>query len=562
MSALDASALAEKRLASWGGQRLSDAMHALRATVARLPECLPHEAFKQRRYCTAVGEALACRDEVEVLRRLCLQHDVTLPPQGAEDVSGYQSAKAHLRTKAHEMFCAAEGVEEHERRLAGGLADVRRFAPRVLAGCKDAALALRLRKQEESLKLKYACLRPAGVQEGAPSTKRDVSLTTVPRPLRRKAWRKLAAQWYARREAIDGVFDALLHTRQELAQALGYANYAEYMTAQRGATPWGGLGMPGRLASQFAPAVQCLHAARKETLGLARLRPFDMNTHRVCGTWPWALWRKRMRVLLGHGAPVFAQCFEQMNAEGLLAVREGCQGACFHLQHSRRPYVQFDDGVSPKAVMSAVHEIGHGIHILLATKQEMPFYRRVSPLSGELAALGVEMLCASHLDAFYDDARLGTWSARKHLEGVLSVFSTAHAVETFEKALYSQNPCAEERGRIFSAIMRDHLGLVDYDGYDDVLRTWYHRIAPVVFSPGYFYNYAVAQAGALAVWAQARTDPEAGECFVRFMELGASLPDQDLYKAAGAPPLAADMIGLCKALSGTIGDMYRQVPLL
>ena len=95
---------------------------------------------------------------------------------------------------------------------------------------------------------------------------------------------------------------------------------------------------------------------------------------------------------------------------------------------------------------------------------------------GNWAALSVELLASPDLEAFFEDPAVAARVRRKHLEGIVAVFSTATAIESFEEELYSKEMSAATRQKTFAGIMEKHLGLIDYTGYEAILRTWYHRI--------------------------------------------------------------------------------------
>lgn len=158
--------------------------------------------------------------------------------------------------------------------------------------------------------------------------------------------------------------------------------------------------------------------------------------------------------------------------------------------------------------MAAIHEIGHGIHILFSRRDKKYLsILGITPLSGELAALSVELLASPHLEAFFEDPAVAARVRRKHLEGIVAVFSTA-GIESFEEELYSKEMSAATRQKTFAGIMEKHLGLIDYTGYEAILRTWYHRIPTLVFSPGYFLYTMRWPRPARCLFAGGLDDPE------------------------------------------------------
>lgn len=65
-------------------RRFHDVLDAIRRHLDGLPESPPDGDEGLGKYAVAVGEALACRDEIQVLQRLSLQKGFELQPSGVE----------------------------------------------------------------------------------------------------------------------------------------------------------------------------------------------------------------------------------------------------------------------------------------------------------------------------------------------------------------------------------------------------------------------------------------------------------------------------------------------
>ena len=547
-----ASGTAGLNTASGFRTRIQEASDALRSHLGALPTAQP-EAGKLKTYIISVGEALACHDEIKVLRQLVRQKGFEPVPE-----DGGQDSIPRLRDRLQEMLSLMQNPLLRQELHSLGGAELARAIPE-LSPTRKSPQAILLRREEEKLKSSYARLMP--LPGNLQSAKAELGTVPLPRAARKKDWLDQARVWEERGDALEQLFTELVDTRKRLALALGFDSYAGYLAHRRRGMSW----LPEqflRLTAEITfPLLRSLHEYRKAALGLTRLRPFDLSTRNIVGALDFPQWRKSMERLMENVHPYFAECFRVMTREGLVDLRSAHAGTCLHLQHSRRPYVQAPAGISPKELMAAIHEIGHGIHILFAAGQEIPFYRGITPLSGELAALSVELLASPHLEAFFEDPAVAARVRRKHLEGIVAVFSTATAIESFEEELYSKEMSAATRQKTFAGIMEKHLGLIDYTGYEAILRTWYHRIPTLVFSPGYFLYYAVAQAGALSVCRRAGRSGEISAEFMRFMRLGTRFTDERLYEAAGASPSAmVDSLSV-EQLGKTLYDLYHAAPL-
>lgn len=501
------------------------------------------------------GEALACYDELRVLTGLADTPGCDPAPAAENDADPQKKMVAELLCRLSEMnvlirttaWRPAPGERDWEWFLA-----VQRARPEKPSVHRK---TLDLKKQERALIRRYFQLVP---DDGVRSDE-TAQGGLLPRAIRKAVWLRQARCWQDHRADLDQVFDELLRVRHLLARTQGFDSYAAYLSHAGRMEAWLPESFPALAARQFRPLRKRLHAYRKDLLGLHRLRPFDMNTRSPCAA-DMGLWKEKLEAVLGNIHAGFADSFATMVKSGLIDAddRRRSHGVCHQLWHSRTPYLSISLQPTLAALMSGIHEIGHGVHILAASDRELPFHRKIIPMAGELAALTIELLALPHLNPFLTGALDHDRAQRKHLERVISVFETANAVSCFEKEIYLHRPCSEGRRRIFAELMTPCFYGIDYNGYEPILENWYHRIPTLISSPGYFANYAPAQAGALVIRHKAGQDPALLGRVIRFMQLGSSCPTWELYKCAGADPedicspelkdrLERDILGLYKA---------------
>ncbi len=535
-------------------EHIHEAFNAFCNQFDTIPIIPPEGPSDLKDYIVTVGEALACHDEMRVLQQLARQKGSELRLTEGEHAEAYQAFKKGLQGRLQELLRLVHKSPPHPALHNLECSELRRIIPELCTVRKSSHIVL-LRQEEERLKSRYARLLPSPTAP-RPSVEK-VEVVPLSLSARKKNWLNQAKAWEEHKDAREQVFTELIAIRKQLATALGFDSYADYLAHRRHSLKWLPDKFLSRLAAITSPLLRSAHEFRKSAFRLKRLRPFDLNTREIVGTLAFPQWKERMERLMERMHPCFAAYFRRMLAEDLIETRETHAGTCLHLQYSRRPYVQAPGGISPKDLM----EIGHGIHILFADEQEIPFYRTVTPLPGELAALSVELLASPHLEVFFEDSGIAVWARRKNLESVLAVFSTALSIGCFEEEIYSNDMSSAARQKAFEGIMRKHLGLVDYTGYESVLRIWYHRIPTLVFSPGYFLYYAAAQAGALAV---SQTAPGPGSVptdFMRFLRQGARFTDERLYETAGVSPGCLIAPQAFEELGRELHHLYRESPL-
>jgi oligoendopeptidase F len=76
---------------------------------------------------------------------------------------------------------------------------------------------------------------------------------------------------------------------------------------------------------------------------------------------------------------------------------------------------------------------------------------------------------------------------------------------------------------------------IDYSGFEDAKKTYWHRQGHIFNTPLYYIEYGLAQLGAVQVWANSRKDQrKAVVDYRRALSLGATVPLPELFAAAGA----------------------------
>jgi oligoendopeptidase F len=220
------------------------------------------------------------------------------------------------------------------------------------------------------------------------------------------------------------------------------------------------------------------------------------------------------------------------------APREGkIQGAyCAATIPSAHPYVLLNFSGQLEDVLILAHELGHGLHFLLAAGRGV--LAQETPVTvAETASVFGETLVFAHLLDHAGDAGLRfSLLARQLDEAVATVFRQI-AIHRFEDAVHRER---RERGELSVARLGEHWLSVNGELYGDSLElsdgyeTWWSYVSHVFNSPGYVYAYAYGQLLALSLYAQYR---ERGGSFVdSYLELlaaGGSRSPQQLGEIVG-----------------------------
>jgi len=233
-------------------------------------------------------------------------------------------------------------------------------------------------------------------------------------------------------------------------------------------------------------------------LGLPKLMHWDRNAPLpedadAAIAWPDAVQRvlASYRAFSPELAGVGARFFERPWVDA--ALRPGkASGAFAHpTVPSAHPYLLVNYHGRTRDVMTLAHELGHGVHQILAAQQG--YLRSSTPLTlAETASVFGEMLTfRALLDAETDPKRRRTMLAGK-VEDMLNTVVRQIAFYRFETLLHDERrkgEIAHERlGEIWMQVQRESLGPA-FDFTPDYANYWAY-IPHFVHSPFYVYAYA------------------------------------------------------------------------
>jgi oligoendopeptidase F len=353
------------------------------------------------------------------------------------------------------------------------------------------------------------------------------------------------------RAELDDLFDQLLDLRLTIARNAGYDNYRDYRWQAMGRfdyTPADTVQLQEAILATAVPALERACARRAARLGLATLRPWDLEVD-VHGT--TALMPFRTGAELADGSrrifsqldPALGEMVATMQREALLDLenRKGKApgGYCATLAARGRPFI-FMNGVGTEDnVRTMLHESGHAFHVF--DRQHLPYiWQRRSPMEfAEVASMSMELLTTPYLareaGGFYAP-RDALRSRIQHLEHILAFLPYMATVDAFQHWLYAHPEHTRvERDAAWLALHERFNVGADWSGFE-ASRTslWQHKLH-IFQAPFYYIEYGIAQLGALQVWQNSQTDATAALADYRAaLALGGTRPLPDLFKAAGA----------------------------
>jgi oligoendopeptidase F len=279
-------------------------------------------------------------------------------------------------------------------------------------------------------------------------------------------------------------------------------------------------------------------------LGLDKLEYWDRNAPLPDDddrTISWA--EAKTRVLDAYGAftPVLAETITPFFEKHWIdaALRPGKSGGAFAhpTVPSAHPYVLMNYHGRTRDVMTLAHELGHGVHQVLAAKQG--YLMSGTPLTlAETASVFGEMLTfRSLLDSESDPKRRRIMLAQK-VEDMLNTVVRQIAFYQFELRVHAERRSGEllpERiGEIWLDVQRESLGPAF--NFAEEYKYFWAYVPHFIHTPFYVYAYAFGDClvnALYAVYTQAPDKAAFAEKYLAMLRAGGTLRHKELLAPFG-----------------------------
>ncbi len=282
---------------------------------------------------------------------------------------------------------------------------------------------------------------------------------------------------------------------------------------------------------------------KARALGLERLRDYDRlaPVGRMPDEFEWAQAAELVISVYSGFSPELGRAAKRFFDERWIdaEIRPGkVPGAyCATTVPEVHPYVLLSFAGRLDDVLTLAHELGHGLHYLLAAPRGL--VQMHTPVTvAETASVFGETLTFAHLMANTDDPATKFGLLAHQLDEAVATVFRQIAIHRFEDAIHRER---RERGELSIQRFDEHWIAVHEELYGDSMeftdgyRSWWSYVTHVFSTPGYVYGYAFGQLLALSVYAQYLSQ---GEPFVASY--------LDLLKAGGSrsPEKLAQIVGV------------------
>ena len=366
------------------------------------------------------------------------------------------------------------------------------------------------------------------------------------RPRREAAWKAVAARRLQDAEKLEELFDQLLGLRNAIAHAAGFPDFRAYTFANYERfdyTPEDCLRFHEAIEHHVVPLTRELQEERRRKLGLDRLRPWDLavDPDQNPPLHPFAESSElleKCQQIFGKLDPRLGDYYNVLRKQELVDLdnRKGKAPGGYQstLSEARVPFIFMNAVGVHRDVETMLHEAGHAFHALAARALPLHAYRSAPIEFCEVASMGMELLAAPHLGAFYSkqDAKR---ARRDHLEGIIKFFPWMATVDAFQHWIYTHpGHSRAERAARWLSLMDRFGGAEDWSGFEQARAHVWHRQLHIFEIPFYYVEYGIAQLGALQLWQASRRDlPAALDHYLAGLSLGGSRPLPELFRTSG-----------------------------
>lgn len=368
------------------------------------------------------------------------------------------------------------------------------------------------------------------------------------RQLRESVYRKIGNRRLQDKKEMNDLFSSLLQKRHQVAINAGFENYRDFKFLELGRFDYSKehcFQFHEAVKLHIMPLVNEIYEAKKKKLGLAVLKPWDIEAEPV-GTKPLrpfttgAELTEKTITCFSELGPFFSDCLVKMKEMGHLDVesRKGKAPGGYNcpLAESGAPFIFMNAAGTLDDVTTMVHEGGHAVHSFLAHPLELTGFKEYPTEIAEVASMSMELFSMDHWQVFFNNQEELKRAKEQQLERVITIFPWIATIDKFQHWVY-ENPThtEEQRGEKWLEILEEFSSpVIDFSGLEEYRRYFWQRQLHLFEVPFYYIEYGIAQLGAIGLWMQYKQAPEkAIDNYLNALQLGGTKPLPALFREAG-----------------------------
>lgn len=375
-----------------------------------------------------------------------------------------------------------------------------------------------------------------------------VYLKNTERNKRKEVYEKISKRRLQEKDKLDALYTELISLRNKVALNAGFNNYRDYMFAALCRFDYGVedcIEFHNSIAQEIVPLCNELNRHRKEKLGYAELKPYDLEVD-ITGKPALHPFKNSEEMV-----EKTSQCFKAIDNEVYdcflmlknlnrldLESRKGKApgGYNYPLYETGVPFIFMNSTGLLRDLVTLVHEGGHAVHAVLTHNLEFSEFKNCPSEVAELASMSMELISMEHWQYFFDNEDELMRAKSEHLQDVIEVLPWIATIDKFQHWVYTHpGHTIEEREKNWLRIYEEFAGTVtDWSGYEAAKHALWQKQLHLFEVPFYYIEYGIAQLGAIALWKNYRQNPAKaiGE-YKDALRLGYTKTIHQIYKAAG-----------------------------
>ena len=388
--------------------------------------------------------------------------------------------------------------------------------------------------------------------------------------VRLAAW-KAEGQWYAdHREALDRIYDELVHLRDTMAKKMGYADFRElgYYRMQRNCYTEADIDrFREAVRTHLVPIADRIFRNQADRMGYAYPMSFAEAELEFASGNPKPQGTAEEILEAGQSfyddlSPETSAFFRMMRERELLDVlsTEGKAGGgyCTALQDYKVPFIFANFNGTQGDVEVITHEAGHAFSYYL-NADRIPIDTIWAGMeSSEVHSMAMEYFAWPQAERFFGpDADKYRYS---HLAGSLKFIPYGTAVDHFQHLVYERPEMTPaERHAVWKELLGTYMPWLRLDGdipFYSEGQGW-ERQSHIYQNPFYYIDYCLAQTVALVFWKMIREDSaNAWEHYLTYTKQGGSRPFTELLRHADLPsPFEEGTLrGICETAAAFLDE--------
>ena len=357
-------------------------------------------------------------------------------------------------------------------------------------------------------------------------------------------------------DAIDTIYDKLVHVRTDIAKTLGFPSFVELGYARMLRVDYDQSMVENyrqQILETIVPIATSLKERQQRRIGVDSLYYYDegfaFKTGNATPQGEEAFIIEGGKKMYRDMSPETNEFFEYMLERGALdlTAKPGKAGGgyCTYIADEKLPFIFSNFNGTAGDIDVLTHEVGHAFQVYESRHFTVPEYGFPTYEACEIHSMSMEYFAYPWMEEFF-----GAQTAKykfSHLAGGVTSLPYGVAIDEFQHVIYNQPELTPaERRTAWRDIEKKYLPHRNYEENDYLdSGAWWHQQGHVFGSPFYYIDYTLAQVCAFQFYAWMEQDREAAwKSYLELCKAGGSESFLTLVERAGLKsPFAPGTVG-------------------